>query len=350
MKIGVPKEIKVHEYRVGLTPSSVRELVAHGHQVVVERSAGAGIGAADAVYEKAGATIVASADEVFAGRRHDREGEGAAAGRDRAASTRPGPLHLPAPRAGPGAVQGAHGERRGVHRLRDGHPGRRRPAAARAHVGGRGTHGGAGRRDLPREGERRHGHPAGRRGGRAAGQDRDPRRRRRRLQRRADGGRLGRHRGRHRPQHRRAAPHRPPARRARDHRLLQPRQHRAPRAHGGPGHRRRARPRRRGAEARHARARVAHEAGLGGGGRRHRPGRLLRDLARHDARRPHLRRRRRGALLRGQHARRGAAHVHLRAQQRDAALHAAAGRPGLEARARRPTRTCGPASTCARAR
>ncbi|MDH5265272.1 MAG: alanine dehydrogenase [Betaproteobacteria bacterium] len=66
MKIGVPKEIKVHEYRVGLTPSSVREVVAHGHQVVVERSAGAGIGAADAAYEKAGATILASADEVFA--------------------------------------------------------------------------------------------------------------------------------------------------------------------------------------------------------------------------------------------------------------------------------------------
>ena len=67
MKIGVPKEVKVHEYRVGLTPSSVREAVAHGHQVVVEHSAGAGIGAADAAYEKAGATIVASAGEVFAG-------------------------------------------------------------------------------------------------------------------------------------------------------------------------------------------------------------------------------------------------------------------------------------------
>jgi alanine dehydrogenase len=64
--IGVPRETKVHEYRVGMTPSSVREAVAHGHQVLVERGAGAGIGAADAVYEKAGATIVAGAAEVFA--------------------------------------------------------------------------------------------------------------------------------------------------------------------------------------------------------------------------------------------------------------------------------------------
>ncbi len=66
MLIGVPREIKVHEYRVGLTPSSVREAVAHGHQAIVERDAGRGIGAADAAYEKAGAQIVASAAEVFA--------------------------------------------------------------------------------------------------------------------------------------------------------------------------------------------------------------------------------------------------------------------------------------------
>ncbi|MBK6980512.1 MAG: alanine dehydrogenase [Betaproteobacteria bacterium] len=66
MRIGVPKEIKNHEYRVGLTPSSVRELVAQGHEVVVERAAGAGIGAADAAYEKAGAKILPGAGEVFA--------------------------------------------------------------------------------------------------------------------------------------------------------------------------------------------------------------------------------------------------------------------------------------------
>jgi alanine dehydrogenase len=55
--IGVPQEIKTHEYRVGLTPTSVRELIAHGHQVVVQANAGRGIGAADAAYEKAGARI-----------------------------------------------------------------------------------------------------------------------------------------------------------------------------------------------------------------------------------------------------------------------------------------------------
>ena len=66
MLIGVPREIKVHEYRVGMTPSSVREAVAGGHEVIVERDAGVGIGAADAAYEKAGARIVDTAAEVFA--------------------------------------------------------------------------------------------------------------------------------------------------------------------------------------------------------------------------------------------------------------------------------------------
>ncbi|HSQ09519.1 MAG TPA: alanine dehydrogenase [Burkholderiaceae bacterium] len=65
MLIGVPKEIKVHEYRVGMTPSSVREAVAHGHQLIVETHAGAGIGAADDEYRKAGADVVGSAAEVF---------------------------------------------------------------------------------------------------------------------------------------------------------------------------------------------------------------------------------------------------------------------------------------------
>src|SRR5688572_526053 len=67
MRIGVPKEIKVLENRVGLTPESVRELIAHGHDVVVEHNAGQGIGMDDAAYERAGATVVASPAEVFAG-------------------------------------------------------------------------------------------------------------------------------------------------------------------------------------------------------------------------------------------------------------------------------------------
>lgn len=66
MRIGVPKEIKNHEYRVGLVPSSVRELVTHGHEVVVETHAGYGIGLDDAHYEAAGATILATPEEVFA--------------------------------------------------------------------------------------------------------------------------------------------------------------------------------------------------------------------------------------------------------------------------------------------
>jgi alanine dehydrogenase len=66
MRIGVPKEIKVLENRVGLTPGSVREVVAHGHQVVVEHNAGQGIGMDDDAYRRAGATVAATAAEVFA--------------------------------------------------------------------------------------------------------------------------------------------------------------------------------------------------------------------------------------------------------------------------------------------
>jgi len=66
MLVGVTREIKVHEYRVGLVPSSVRELVHRGHAVLVEKGAGLGIGFDDGAYEAAGAKIAASAKEVFA--------------------------------------------------------------------------------------------------------------------------------------------------------------------------------------------------------------------------------------------------------------------------------------------
>jgi alanine dehydrogenase len=66
MLIGVPKEIKNHEYRVGLIPASVRELVHHGHNVLVETKAGSGIGFDDAAYQAAGATIATSAADIFA--------------------------------------------------------------------------------------------------------------------------------------------------------------------------------------------------------------------------------------------------------------------------------------------
>ena len=66
MLVGVPTEIKNNEYRVGLTPASVHELVAQGHQVIVQQGAGSEIGLPDAQYLAAGASIVASAQEVFA--------------------------------------------------------------------------------------------------------------------------------------------------------------------------------------------------------------------------------------------------------------------------------------------
>jgi len=66
MLIGVPKEIKNHEYRVGMVPASVREVVSHGHQVIVETSAGIGIGFTDEDYINAGAEIRDSAEKVFA--------------------------------------------------------------------------------------------------------------------------------------------------------------------------------------------------------------------------------------------------------------------------------------------
>ena len=65
MLIGVPKEIKNHEYRVGLAPASVREVVAHGHQVIVQTLAGEGIGATDEDYRTAGASITDDPAEAF---------------------------------------------------------------------------------------------------------------------------------------------------------------------------------------------------------------------------------------------------------------------------------------------
>ena len=65
MRIGVPKEIKTLEFRVGMTPAGVHEMVHHGHEVFVETNAGAGIGVSDADYEKEGATVLATPEEVF---------------------------------------------------------------------------------------------------------------------------------------------------------------------------------------------------------------------------------------------------------------------------------------------
>ena len=66
MLIGLPREVKTHEYRVGLIPGYVRELVHHRHEVVVEAGAGAGVGFDDTAYATAGAAILRDAAEVFA--------------------------------------------------------------------------------------------------------------------------------------------------------------------------------------------------------------------------------------------------------------------------------------------
>ena len=66
MRVGVPKEIKDNEFRVGLTPASVAELVHHGHQVLVERGAGIGSGLTDAEYAAAGASQSDEPEAIFA--------------------------------------------------------------------------------------------------------------------------------------------------------------------------------------------------------------------------------------------------------------------------------------------
>ncbi|MCD6639158.1 MAG: alanine dehydrogenase, partial [Nocardioides sp.] len=65
MRVGIPKEVKNHEYRVAITPVGVRELVSRGHDVVVEQGAGTGSHIADEEYVAAGAKMLATADEVW---------------------------------------------------------------------------------------------------------------------------------------------------------------------------------------------------------------------------------------------------------------------------------------------
>ena len=65
MIIGVPKEIKNHEYRVGLVPLGVQSLTGRGHKVLIEMNAGAGIGVKDALYRSVGATMLETAADVY---------------------------------------------------------------------------------------------------------------------------------------------------------------------------------------------------------------------------------------------------------------------------------------------
>ena len=188
MLIGVPKEIKNHEYRVGLVPSSVRELIHHGHKVLVETKAGGGIGFDDAAYKAAGATIAAERGGGLRQGRDDREGEGAAAEGVQDAAPRPAAVHLSAPGAGSRADQGACSKSgctaiayETVTNARGGLPllAPMREVAGRMSVQ-------VGAHCLEKAPGRRR-HPARRRARRAAGQGRRPRRRRLRHQRRAHG-------------------------------------------------------------------------------------------------------------------------------------------------------------------
>ena len=121
--VGVPTETKEGEHRVALTPDGVRELVAHGHRVLVEAGAGVGSSIPDEEYAAAGATIVDCRRRL--GGRDGREGQGAPARRVAPPAARPRPVHLPAPGRLPG------GGRRPARR-RDHRPGLRDRAARRA--------------------------------------------------------------------------------------------------------------------------------------------------------------------------------------------------------------------------
>ena len=65
MKVGIPREVKNHEYRVAITPAGVHEMITHGHEVVIEKDAGVGSSITDEEFVAAGATIIGSADDVW---------------------------------------------------------------------------------------------------------------------------------------------------------------------------------------------------------------------------------------------------------------------------------------------
>ena len=346
MLVGVPKEIKDNEFRVGMTPAAVAELVHHGHQVIVEASAGLGSGSPDEEYVRAGGKIVATGADVFAQaemivkvkeplaeeRKRLKRGQilftylhlapDLEQTRDLMASgatciayetvTSPYgglPLLTPmsevagrlAPQVGAHALEKAQGGR-GV--LLGGVPG---VAAANVLVLGGGVSGthaatiavgmGASVTVIDRS------HEALKRLSAEFGS-------------------------------------------ALRHGLFDPRLDRRSRAERRSRHRRGAAARRGGAQAHHPRHAEDHAPWRGHRRHRHRPGRLLRDLEADDPLASDLCRRRHRALLRRQHAGRGRPHLDLRPQPRDPAVRARARRQGLGARRSRTIPTCAPASTC----
>ena len=303
MKVGIPREVKNHEYRVAITPAGVHELVRNGHEVVIEKDAGAGSSIPDGDYAAAGAEILPTADDVWAAGdlilkvKEPIEQE---YGRMREGQTLFTYLHLAASKPCTDAL--IDRKVTGIAYETVELPDRSLPLLApMSEVAGR---------LAPQVGRA---HPdAGR------GRPRDPDGRRLRRVRR-EGGRdrrrgvrdeRGRDRARHagrgaaaRPQHRPAPPGRPDLPGAPADGRLQHLRDRAGLRRRRHGHRRRAGARRQGADAGHQRAGVADAARLRAGRHLHRPGRLLRGLAAHDARRPDLQGPRLGLLLRGQHAR-----------------------------------------------
>ena len=284
VRIGVAKEIKPQEYRVALTPAGARELVQHGHEVVVETSAGAGSQFTDDQYEANGARI-ASVDEVWESAELLLKVKEPIA--PEYPRLRPGLvlftyLHIAADEPLTRALVDS-----GVTgcRLRDRRDRRPPAAAAGADERGRGPACRPGGRALPRAAERRPRPAARRRRRRRARQGRRHRRRHRRLQRRRDRARPRRAGDHPRALGRPDAPPRGDAARPRQPRHVLDAADRGVGAGGGRRHRRRPDPGRAGAEAAHTGDGQGDEAGERLLRRRDRPGRLRRDVTRDDARR-----------------------------------------------------------------
>ncbi len=117
MRVGVPKEVKDSEYRVGLVPSTVRELTASGHEVIVERNAGLGAGVTDADYQAVGREIVPDADQVYSGAELVVKVKEPLAGERKKLRPRPDSLHLSASGGRSRADRRPDGRRRDRHRL-----------------------------------------------------------------------------------------------------------------------------------------------------------------------------------------------------------------------------------------
>ena len=330
MRVGVPTEIKNNEYRVAITPAGVAELTRRGHDVVIQAGAGEGSSISDADFKSARAEIISGAEHVWEEAdlllkvKEPIEPEYALMRK------RPNTFHLPAP----GGVAALHrrADAFGRHRdrVRNGADRRRRAAPVGADERGRGPACRTGRGVSPDETRRRPRRADGRRARCGPGRRRSDRRRNCRLQRRPRRQRNGRARHRVRRQHRQAARAGRRVRRPHPHPVLVGAGPRGRAQARRPGHRRRAGPRSEGAQAGVEFTCLAHEAGRSAGGHRNRPGRLLRGLATHHPRRPHVHRARHGVLLRREHAGRGPADVDLRAHQRHDAVRSRARRPWLE--------------------